>query len=438
MRSYFYKLLFRYLSFFISSNQFVISIDPINNLIHSKFALKRAAFSKGNDAKLISSDSIEIDQISDFSPDHIMINGSLHYEHDIQELLQRIRFQCSHETRLIITYYSALWKPVLKIATLLGLRSQSNEENWISPEDISNFLLLAEFDEVHTVSRILFPVKIPFISDFINRYIAPLPFFNLFNLLNIVIARPSGCMAFDDQPSVSVVVAARNEEGNIDELIRRLPAMGPDDELIFIEGGSKDKTWQKINEVMRENVAESNIIAAQQDGTGKGDAIRKGFSLATKDILMILDADLTVPPEDLPKFYEAIVSGKGEYINGSRLVYPMEKKAMRFFNILGNKFFALSFSSILGQRFKDTLCGTKVLSRKNYKKLAENRNYFGDFDPFGDFDLIFGSTKLALKTIEVPILYRERLYGDTNISRWKHGLILLRMLIFAARKIKFI
>ena len=152
---------------------------------------------------------------------------------------------------------------------------------------------------------------------------------------------------------------------------------------------------------------------------------------------MILDADLTVPPEDLPRFYEALVSGKGEFINGVRLVYPMEKEAMRTLNFLGNKFFSLAFSWLLGQPIKDTLCGTKVLWKQDYERIAANRSYFGDFDPFGDYDLIFGAAKLNLKIIDLPIRYRERTYGSTNISRWKHGLLLMRMVAFAARRIKF-
>lgn len=242
----------------------------------------------------------------------------------------------------------------------------------------------------------------------------------------------------DSEPNVSVVVAARNEEGNIDDIINRLPEMGPDDELILIEGNSTDNTWGKIKEVYEKNKNRINLQIAQQDGRGKGDAVRKGFAMAKRDILMILDADLTVPPEELSRFYNAIISGKGEFINGSRLVYPMEDKAMRFFNIIGNKFFAMAFSFVLGQRFKDTLCGTKVLTRQNYQKLAKNRKYFGDFDPFGDFDLIFGSARMCLKIVEVPISYRQRFYGNTNVSRWRHGVILLKMLFFAARKIKFI
>jgi glycosyltransferase involved in cell wall biosynthesis len=233
-------------------------------------------------------------------------------------------------------------------------------------------------------------------------------------------------------------VPARNEAGNIEAVLTRFPKMGPDDELIFVEGHSTDNTWEKIQEIAEKYAQKLTIKIARQDGKGKGDAVRKGFSIASKEILMILDADLTVPPEDLPKFYYALVSGKGEFINGTRLVYPMEKKAMRFWNIVGNKFFATAFSFVLGQRLKDTLCGTKVLTRANYLKIATHRSYFGEFDPFGDFDLLFGASRLGLKIIEIPIASKERTYGETNIQRWRHGALLFRMLFFAARRIKFL
>jgi glycosyltransferase involved in cell wall biosynthesis len=328
----------------------------------------------------------------------------------------------------------------MNLATYLGIRTKSPESNWITIEDLNNFILLSDFETVRVESRVLFPLWLPFLSNLVNQFISPLPFFRIFNLVNILVARPvfPGDSNSGKKPSVSVVVAARNEAGNIDNIVKRLPQMSNDDELIFVEGNSTDNTWNIIEEVQEKYRNTKSIIIARQDGKGKGDAVRKGFDLATKDILMILDADMTVPPEDLSRFYQTIVSGKGEFINGSRLVYPMEKKAMRFFNILGNKFFAVAFSYVLGQHYKDTLCGTKVVSRENYLRIAKHRSYFGDFDPFGDFDLIFGAARLCLKIVEVPIIYRERTYGTTNISRWRHGTILLAMLLFAARKIKYI
>ncbi len=441
MRNYFYRLLFNYLSLYIFTTDKLISIFPVNYRLIKKFPQAKVVTNdnpKYDDGQVIS-DSICLEEISNYNPDFILLNGAMHYERDIQILLNKIAKQCHSHTRLIVTFYSALWKPLIRLATLLKLRSNLPEANWISPEDVNNFLRLSNFEMIRSESRVLVPVYIPLFSNFINKYIAPLPLFRSLNLVNIIVAKPISTIAdAESSLSVSVVVAARNEAGNIDDIIRRLPKMGPDDELIIIEGNSTDNTWNKIKEIYEQNKNRINMQIGQQEGRGKGDAVRKGFDMANKDILMILDADLTVPPEDLPKFYDAIVSGKGEYINGSRLVYPMEDEAMRFFNIIGNKFFALAFSFVLGQRFKDTLCGTKVLTRQNYLKLARNRSYFGDFDPFGDFDLIFGAARMCLKIVEVPISYRERIYGDTNISRWSHGVILLRMLLFAARKIKFI
>jgi glycosyltransferase involved in cell wall biosynthesis len=241
-----------------------------------------------------------------------------------------------------------------------------------------------------------------------------------------------------DKYSVSVIVPARNEKGNIENAVKQIPQMGSHTEIIFVEGHSSDDTLSEIQRVCAAYKDRLDVKYTVQDGKGKGDAVRKGFGMASGDILMIQDGDLTAPPEDLPKFYHAIASGRGEYINGSRLVYPMEKQAMRMLNVLGNKFFSLMFSWLLGQPLKDTLCGTKVISKENWEKLAANRSYFGDFDPFGDFDLIFGSAKMNLKIVEIPLRYKAREYGDTNISRWRHGWLLLKMVFFALNKIKFV
>jgi len=424
MRNYFYKLLCRYLSLYVLPGNTLAEINPVDHRITDYF--------KGS----LSVSAEQLSVLKKYRPQYVLLNGTVHYLADIQQFLENLKDQLNADTRVIFMYYSQLWKPLVAFATSIGIRKKQSEQNWISPGDIDNFLLLSGYDKVREEQKILIPVYIPILSGLINRYLAPLPFFREFCVVNIVVARP--LFPVTKKLSVSVLVPARNEAGNIEEIIQRLPVMGPDDELIFIEGNSTDNTWQVIQDMAKKYGKKKNIVIGQQEGRGKGDAVRKGFSMATKDILMILDADITVPPEDLPKFYSAITENKGEFINGSRLVYPMEKKAMRFFNILGNKFFAYAFSFVLEQRFKDTLCGTKVMTRENYLKLAANRSYFGEFDPFGDFDLLFGSARMGLKIVEVPITYRERKYGETNISRWKHGAILLGMLLFAARKIKFI
>lgn len=369
---------------------------------------------------------------------YVIISDSLGYLEDIQQVFSELKKVITPKTRILISYHNFLWEPALWLAQKLRLKMAHPRLNWLNRGDVIGLLQLEGYDVIKCGRRFLFPVYIPLISWLFNKYIANLPLFNSLCLTGYTIARlPEVRPAGNKDFSVSVIIPARNEKGNIEDAVLRTPEMGKHTEIIFVEGNSTDDTLDEIKRVCAAYKDKRDVKYLVQDGKGKGDAVRKGYDHATGDILMILDADLTVPPGDLPKFYDALATGKGEYINGTRLVYPMEDEAMRSLNILGNKFFSIMFSWLLGQRIKDTLCGTKVLTAENYRKLAANRAYFGNFDPFGDFDLIFGSSKLNLKFVEVPIRYRARKYGDTNISRFRHGWLLLRMVAYASHKIKF-
>ena len=364
--------------------------------------------------------------------DIIIFSDTVNDLWDVQRALEQTKKLCTPHTRLILNFYNHLWQLPLTIAQNLNLAAPMLNQNWLTPEDVDNMLHLAGFESIQFTHEVLWPLPL---GGFANRYLVKLWPFHNFALSNFVIARPSPQP--ENSSSVSVVIAARNEAGNIKSIFERVPKMGSGTEIVFVEGHSRDNTYDTIADEIPLHPSTPSLLF-RQPGIGKADAIRLGFEKSSGDILMILDADLTVPPEDLPRFYDAIVSGKGEFVNGVRLVYPMEKEAMRTLNFIGNKLFSMSFSWLLGQPIKDTLCGTKVMWREDYEKIAANRSYFGDFDPFGDFDLIFGAAKLNRKIIDLPIRYRERTYGTTNISRWKHGLLLLRMVAFAARRIKFV
>ncbi len=380
-------------------------------------------------------ENLQLDETFDF----IVISDTLGYFEDIQRAFKELAKVVHPGTRIIITYHNFLWQPLLKAAEWLHLKMPQPHLNWLNKPDIINLLQLEGFDIIKQGRRFLFPKFFPLLSWFFNKYIAHLPLFNRLCITGYIIARPAVPGAGDNKDySVSVIVPARNEKGNIENTVKRMPRLGKHTEIIFVEGHSTDNTMEEIKGVCEKYKDQWDIKYTVQEGKGKGDAVRKGFAAAHGDILMILDGDLTVSPEDLPKFYNAITSGRGEYINGSRLVYPMEKQAMRILNILGNKFFSLMFTWLLGQPLKDTLCGTKVISKENWEKIVANRSYFGEFDPFGDFDLIFGAAKLNLKIVEVPIRYRAREYGKTNISRFHHGWLLLKMVFFAMNKIKFV
>lgn len=369
--------------------------------------------------------------------DYVILSDLLGYLEDVQRTFEELRKVCHARTRVIVTYYNYLWEPVLRAGEKLGMKRPQPDQNWLALGDIQNLLSLANFQTITKGYRLLLPVRVPLLSAFCNRVLSNLPLLRKLCLVELIIARPAPVPVPEDALSCSVVVPARNERGNIEAAVARTPSMGRRTELIFVEGNSSDGTAEEIERIIAANPGRDIKLVRQGNGVGKGDAVRKGFAAASGDVLMILDADLTVPPEDLPKFFRALASGRGEFINGSRLVYPMEKQAMRFLNTLGNKFFSLAFTWLLDQPFKDTLCGTKALYRKDYERIAAGRSYFGEFDPFGDFDLIFGAAKLDLKIVEVPIRYRERTYGTTQISRFRHGWLLLRMCLFALRRIKF-
>jgi ubiquinone/menaquinone biosynthesis C-methylase UbiE len=357
---------------------------------------------------------------------------------DVQTALEQLAPLARPQTRIILNLYSRLWELPLAVARRLGWARPMLSHNWLTVEDIAGLLRLADYEMIRQWQEVLWPLPTPLLAALCNRVLVKAWPFRLAGLVNFVVARPVPRRAPGlEEPLVSVIVPARNEAGNIGAIFARTPELGRGTDLVFVEGHSRDNTYATIEQAIAAH-PERRCTLLRQTGEGKGDAVRLGFAAARGDILMILDADLTVPPEDLRRFYEALRSGKADFVNGVRLVYPMEREAMRFLNLVGNKFFSLAFSWLLGQPVKDTLCGTKALWRADYELIATNRAYFGDFDPFGDFDLLFGAAKLNLKVVDLPIRYRERTYGTTNIQRWKHGWLLLRMVRFAARRIKFV
>jgi SAM-dependent methyltransferase len=366
--------------------------------------------------------------------DAIVIADAIGMLDDCQAMFESLKGLCRPDTRLVVAYHNYLWEPVLRLAERLKLRMPEPLTNWLRPADIANLVELADFEPVRSEWRQLIPKRLFGIGTLVNRFVATLPLIRKLCLRHYLVARPRPT-GERETLSASVVVPCRNERGNIAAIVARMPRFCDELEIVFVEGGSSDGTWDEIVRVKAANPG-LDIKLFKQDGKGKGDAMRKGFANARGDVLMILDADMTVAPEELPKFYQPLATGRGEFINGTRLVYPLERDSMRLLNRVANHTFSMLFTWLLNQRFTDTLCGTKALRREHYERIARGRSYFGDFDPFGDFDLIFGATKLSLKVAEVPIRYAARTYGETNIARFRHGWLLLRMVGFAFWKLK--
>jgi ubiquinone/menaquinone biosynthesis C-methylase UbiE len=370
--------------------------------------------------------------------DYILLVDIIGFLQDIQGALEQLHPLAHAGTRIVIAYFSQAWRPALAMAARAGYRMPLPRRglNWLSSDDLAGMVDLAGFEVVRREWRMLLPRRLGGIGPVVNAIAGTLPGIRRLSLRDYVVARPKP-LPSTDEPSVSVVIPCRNEAGNIPEAVRRMPRLAERQEIVFVEGHSSDGTAEAVEAAIRDH-PDRAISLLRQTSLGKADAVRVGFENAKGDIVMILDADLTVAPEDLPKFYEILKDRRAEFVNGSRLVYPLDDSAMKWLNQIANHAFARTFSWLLNQRLTDTLCGTKAVWRSDYEALARNRSYFGEFDPFGDYDLLFGASRLCLKIVEVPVRYAPRTYGKTQISRFTDGGRLVRMAVFAWRKMKVV
>ena len=335
---------------------------------------------------------------------------------DILQALNRIYAHCTQNTRVVIINYNYLWEPVLELASLMGLRSPYIEPNWVSAKDVNRFLVLSGFTPLRTHQILLFPKYIPLISTFLNEFVAKLPGLRRLCMIQVIVARPKPVAHDENKTTVSVIVPCRNEKGNVRAAVERIPDMGKHTEIIFCDDRSTDGTADEVRR-MQELYPDRDIRLLDGPGICKADNVWTGFRGAKGDVLMILDADLSVMPEELPFFLKALVGNTGEFVNGNRLVYPVPKTAMKFFNQAGNRVFGIVFSYLLNQHFKDTLCGTKVLWRKDWLRIENDLGNWGIRDLWGDYELIFGAWKLHLEIVDMPVHYQERTYGMTKMTR---------------------
>jgi glycosyltransferase involved in cell wall biosynthesis/SAM-dependent methyltransferase len=429
-----------------------LSPDPGGSLgVDLSPAMVERASAKYPALRFAAGDAEALD-LGDRTFDCIVVSDLVGHLQDIYAMLRGLHAVCHAGTRLVVTYHNFLWEGALGLAERLGWKMPQPDLNWLGMQDLENLLALSGFGLSARGCELLVPLRVPLLSRALNAVAPRIPGLKHFCLVQFAVAEPERLRAVAvEKPSVSVVIPCRNEAGNVDDAVDRLPEMGRHTEILFVDGHSTDGTVERIEQaiVRHRGTRDIRLIHQTPPGSaaaadpdlmlplGKGDAVRKGFAAATGDIVMILDADLTVAPEDLPRFVEVLSEGRARFVNGSRLVYPMEEQSMRFLNLCGNKGFSLAFTWLLGQPVKDTLCGTKVLYRKDYERIAANRAYFGDFDPFGDFDLLFGAARLKLPIVDMPVRYARRTAGVSKVRLVSHGFLLVRMSWIAFRKFKW-
>lgn len=364
----------------------------------------------------------------------ILLNGNFNHHFDVQELLLGVKSKLGRTGRVVAVVYNSYLRGLYTWANRLGIRKGELPTTFFTQRDLENIAKISGFEVVRSRPVGYCPLSLFGLGTLLNKIFQAMPVLRWFGFAQVLVLRPVHPSA--KRPSLSIVIPARNEAGNIENALKRMPNLGAPLEILFVEGNSTDNTWDEIQRVAKAYAGQFQIKTLKQPGKGKNDAVRAGFAVATGDLLTILDADLTMPPELLGRFYEAYVQGQADFVNGSRLVYPMEGEAMRFLNWLGNNFFAKALSWVLDTPLGDSLCGTKLVSRDDYARIKRWRGDFGDFDPFGDFELLFPAAILGLGIVDIPIRYRARTYGTTNIHRFRHGFILLKMTLIGLFRIR--
>lgn len=363
--------------------------------------------------------------------DYVLLLDTIHYLSDVGSALRSIRNQLCHErTRIVITHYNFLWAPVFLLGQFLGWKTKFPEQNWLSRSAILNLLHIEGFEAVQVGERVICPLSIPFVEPLCNRILASLPILRALCLVRVIVARP--VWPERHEYTVTVLSAVRNEKGNIQRIVESMPAMGRSTELLFVEGHSTDGTWEEIQRVLASYSGVLRIRALKQDGVGKANALHSGAAASSGEMIVVYDGDYTVDPQELPQLYEVLADGRCEFVNASRLVYPMQQGAMRLLNLFGNALFSMMFSWLFQQKLVDTLSPVKAFFRRDYRRMDTR------FDPFGDFDFFLGAARQQLLMREVPVHYLSRVYGTTKLRPFHHGWILLRLWWRGAKMLRWV
>ena len=362
-----------------------------------------------------------------FEPQYIVMTNMLDYVHDIWDVMGSLKPAVHEHTLLIITTNNPLWAPLLRLASNLKLRFPESPRNFITNRDICSVLHLQGFDIVEEGLTLPVPKRIPVLGDLINAIVPEVPVLRFVSSLQYIAARPR----IPRPPlSCSVVIPCHNEADNIQECLRRVPNIGTRTEIVVVDDGSTDDTCQRVKEVM---AADSRVrLIVLEKNQGKASAVRAGFEAAEGDVLMILDADMAVTPEELPKFLTPLQDGTADLVNGTRLIYPMHGKAMKVANFLGNKGFCFLASKVIRQRVSDTLCGTKAFLKRDFVRMP-----ISGTEHWGDFDLLFGAARLKLRILEIPVHYTERRAGKSKMRAMIEGWSFLWSCLTGWRSLRF-
>ena len=340
---------------------------------------------------------------------------------DVFALLNIVSNLLTIDGKLIISSINTKYLILSRTLEFLKLKDSNENTSYIHVKKIRNITSGVGLEYQKFYTKQLFPFSFFYVGNVINKIMEIISFQLNLGIKTYIIFRPA--IITNSKNSKSIIIPAKNEEGNLVELVSRIPKF-ENTEIIFSYGKSKDNTLKVMKQITQSNKL-FKFKLVKQTKNGKANAVWEALNVVENDLIAILDADISVDPETLSDFFDIIEKNNADFVNGTRLIYDMEKNSMRFLNRIGNRFFQFFISKIIKEALTDSLCGTKVFKKSYLNDLYFWQNIFGKKDPFGDFDLIFAAAYSGQKIVEMPIVYRERKYGTTQIARFKDGFKLL-------------
>ncbi len=352
---------------------------------------------------------------------------------DILELLSMVNKLLGKDGIIVICSINQKWNRILNLFERLNLKDGNQKRLFINSTIVLNIAKVTGLEFVTQRNKQIFPFRMLGLGSLINNILEILFFPFSFGIRIYSILNQQEKFNEEKKYSKSIIIPAKNEEKNLKPLLNQIPELEEDHEIILAIGDSEDKTYEVAKEIKEARCWPFEVKVIKQTGKGKANAVWEAVEEASKEVIIILDADISVNPETIVQFNSVIDTGKASFVNGTRLIYGMESGAMRIVNNLGNRIFQYIVSIIIGQKITDSLCGTKVFFRKDFNKIKLWKELVQMKDPFGDFDMIFTAGYFGLKILEIPVRYQARVYGVTQIKRFRDG---YKLIIYLLNSIK--
>tara|TARA_B110000977_G_scaffold125183_1_gene160299 strand:+ start:1495 stop:2904 length:1410 start_codon:yes stop_codon:yes gene_type:complete len=361
--------------------------------------------------------------------DHIVIADIEHQKFITKNLID-LNEKIDNECRVIVLSKSIFWSTLINFYKKIK-NIGPDKNNFLPYSNLRKIFLNTNFEIVKNEKIIFFPFQFSLLTKFINQ-IFRFPVLNFFCMINLTVLKKVQKKNYQAEgKKISFIIPCKNEGGNIKFFYEKIINSTINAEFLFGNDNSSDNTLDEIKK-LQQAIPNKEIKIYDGPGVCKSENVYKGINLASGEIILIYDADLTVSFDDLVNSINLLLKTDADFINCTRMIMPQQKNAMKFLNFYGNLFFAFLFSILFKQKITDTLCGTKIFFKKDWEQIKKYNNTWGAKDLWGDFDLLLGAYKNNLKIVENPISYTDRKEDETKMTGIIKNSIRMLIITFVA------